>query len=180
SNRIHEFSNFTNSTQNCIYCFFKKYVQNLLGNLKEDFLNDSNDRNFLQRNLRGVIFNLGCLYGLLSYKIKVYELFKRFLYDRVQPNPDIRYTVYYYGYEWDKLWELFLSEQEPQEKNEWQYLVDRFSAGFLKNLIHSVCSDFNTYERLKEIKVFFDKFPEAIVEKIDQTAALQVVSNKIK
>jgi len=32
-------------------------------------------------------------------------------------------------------------------------LVDRFSAGFLKNLIHSVCSDFNTYERLKEVNV---------------------------
>jgi len=68
-----------------------------LGSIKEDFWNDSSDRNFLQRKLRGVILNLGCLYGLPSYQTKVYELFKRFLDDKVQPHPDIRYTVYYYG-----------------------------------------------------------------------------------
>jgi len=68
-----------------------------LGSIKEDFWNDSSDRNFLQRKLRGVILNLGCLYGLSSHQTKVYELFKRFLDDKVQPHPDIRYTVYYYG-----------------------------------------------------------------------------------
>jgi len=68
-----------------------------LGSIKEDFWNDSSDRSFLQRKLRGVILNLGCLYGLPSYQTKVYELFKQFLDDRVQPHPDIRYTVYYYG-----------------------------------------------------------------------------------
>jgi len=30
------------------------------------------------------------------------------------------------------------------------------------------------------MKVFFNKLPEAIIEKIDQKAALQFVSNKIK
>jgi len=83
--------------QNFIYCLFKKYVQNLLGNLKENFWNDSNNRNFLQRRLRGVILNMGCLYGLPNYQTTVYELFKHFLADKIQPNPDIRYTVYYYG-----------------------------------------------------------------------------------
>lgn len=75
----------------------KKYVHNLLGGIKEDFWNDSTDRNFLQRKLRGVILNLGCLCGLPSYQTKAYELFKKFLDDKIKPNPDIRYIVYYYG-----------------------------------------------------------------------------------
>ncbi|KAL4150039.1 hypothetical protein QTP88_003885 [Uroleucon formosanum] len=222
----------------------EKYVQHLLGSIKEDFWNDSSDRNFLQRKLRGVILNLGCLYGLPSYQTKVYELFKRFLDDKVQPHPDIRYTVYYYGMskgnesEWNRLWDLFLNEQEPQEKiklmvaltasketsiltrllqnaknesyvrsqdyfiilsqisrnpvgtqlvwnflrDEWQYLVDRFSLndrGFGK-LIPSVCSQFNTHERLEEMKVFFEKYPEAGAGKAGRKTALEVVSNNIK
>jgi len=69
-----------------------------LRTIKEDFWDDSIDRPFLQRKLRGVILKLGCLYGLPSYKIKVYELFKQFLDDEVKPNPDIRHTIYYYGW----------------------------------------------------------------------------------
>ncbi|XP_060840151.1 glutamyl aminopeptidase-like isoform X1 [Rhopalosiphum padi] len=222
----------------------EKYVHNLLGNIKEDYWNNSNNRNFLQRKLRGVILNLGCLYGLQSYQTTVYELFKRFLDDKVQPNPDIRYTVYYYGIsqgnasDWDRLWDLFLCEQEPQEKiklmvaltasketsiltrllqhaknesyvrsqdyfiiisqisrnpvgtqlvwdflrDEWQYLVDRFSLNdrAFGRLIPSVCSNFNTYERLEEMKGFFDKHPEAGAGKAGRKTALEVVSNNIK
>jgi len=68
-----------------------------LGNIKDDFWNDSSDKNFIQRKLRVVIFKLGCSYGVPSYRTKVYELFKRFLNDKIKPHPDIRFTVYYYG-----------------------------------------------------------------------------------
>ncbi|XP_060840148.1 glutamyl aminopeptidase-like [Rhopalosiphum padi] len=222
----------------------EKYVRHLLGTIKEDFWNDSIDRPFLQRKLRGVILKLGCLYGLPSYKIKVYELFKQFLDDEVKPNPDIRHTIYYYGMaqgnasEWDRLWKLFLNEQEPQEKDklmealtasketeiltrllqytknesyvrsqdyilvilqisrnpvgtqlvwnflrdEWQYLVNRFSLNdrILGRLIPIVCSHFNTYERLAEMKLFFDKYPDAGAGNAGRKTALEVVSNNIK
>lgn len=75
----------------------KKYVQNVLRGIKEDYWNDSIDRTFLQRKLRAVILNLGCLCGLPSYQTKAYELFKKFLNDKVKPNPDIRFLVYYFG-----------------------------------------------------------------------------------
>jgi len=68
-----------------------------LGSIKEDIWNESSDKNFIQRKLRAVIFKLGCVYGLPSYQKKVYDLFKRFLNDKVKPHPDIRFTVYYYG-----------------------------------------------------------------------------------
>lgn len=68
-----------------------------MGGIKEDFWDDSIERNFIQRKLRGVILNLGCLCGLPNYKTKVYYLFKKFLDDKVKPNPDIRSLVYYYG-----------------------------------------------------------------------------------
>ncbi|XP_022167987.1 glutamyl aminopeptidase-like isoform X2 [Myzus persicae] len=100
----------------------EKYVQHLLGNIKEDFWNDSNDRSFLQRKLRATIFQLGCLYGLPSIQTKAYELFKQFLDEKVQLHPDIRYTVYTYGMsrsnesDWNRLWDLFINEQDPQKK----------------------------------------------------------------
>lgn len=72
-------------------------MQNLLGGLKEDFWNDSIERTFLQRRLRGLILDLGCLCGLPNYQTKAYELFKKFLNDKVQPNSDIRRAVYYFG-----------------------------------------------------------------------------------
>lgn len=75
----------------------KKYVHNLLEGVKEDLWNDSSNRTFLQRKVRSVILNLGCVCGVPSYQTKVYELFKQFLVDKVKPNPDIRYNVYYYG-----------------------------------------------------------------------------------
>jgi len=81
-----------------IYCIFKEYIQSSLGSIKEDIWNDSSDGNFLQRKLRAVIFKLGCAYGLPSCQTKAYELFKQFLNDKVRPHPDIRYTVYYYGW----------------------------------------------------------------------------------
>lgn len=68
-----------------------------MGSKKEDFWNDSSDRNFLQRKLQAVIFKLGCTYGLPSCLTKAYELFKRFLDDKIQPRQDIRYAVYYHG-----------------------------------------------------------------------------------
>ncbi|CAI6368801.1 unnamed protein product [Macrosiphum euphorbiae] len=101
----------------------EKYVQYLLGNIKEDIWNESSDNNFIQRKFRAVIIKLGCAYGLPSYQKKVYELFKRFLNDKIKPHPDIRFTVYYYGMsqgnssEWNKLWNLFLNEKEPLEKD---------------------------------------------------------------
>lgn len=75
----------------------KKYVQNLLSNIKEDFWNDSLDRSFLQCKLREIIIKLGCEFNVPSYKTKVYELFKKFLNDKVKPNPDVSPSVYYYG-----------------------------------------------------------------------------------
>lgn len=72
-------------------------MHSLLGNLKEDLWNDSIDRNFLQRKLREKILNLGCECGLPNYQIKAYELFKKFLDDKIKPNSDIRSIVYYYG-----------------------------------------------------------------------------------
>lgn len=72
-------------------------MHHLLGGIKEDFWIDSHDRTFLQCKLRGVILNLGCLCALPSYQTKVYELFKKFLNDKVKPNSDIRDIVYYYG-----------------------------------------------------------------------------------
>jgi len=68
-----------------------------LGSIKEDIWNDSRNRNLLKRKYRAVIFKLGCSYGLPNYQKKVYELFKRFLNDKIKPHPDIRSTVYYYG-----------------------------------------------------------------------------------
>lgn len=68
-----------------------------MGGIKEDFWDDSIERNFLQRKLRSVILTLGCQCDLPSYKTKVYNLFKKFLDDKVKPNPDIRSIVYYYG-----------------------------------------------------------------------------------
>jgi len=72
-------------------------VQNLLGRIKEDYWNDSIGTTFLQRKLRDKILSLGCLCGLPSYQTKVYKLFKKFLNDKVKPNPDIRSIVYYFG-----------------------------------------------------------------------------------
>ncbi|XP_026815475.1 glutamyl aminopeptidase-like [Rhopalosiphum maidis] len=221
----------------------ERYVRHLLRTIKDDFWDDSIDRTFLQRKLRGVIVELGCLYGLPSYKIKVYELFKQFLDDEVKPNPDIRHTIYYHGMaqgnasEWDRLWELFLNEQEPQEKNklmealtasketeiltrllqraknesyvssndyftiishisrnpvgtqlvwdflrdEWQYLVNRFSLDRMGSLISSFCYRCNTYERLEEIKVFLDNHPaEAGALNSNRQIALDNISNNIK
>lgn len=68
-----------------------------MGGIKKDLWNDSSDRNFLQRKFRAAILELGCFYGLPSYQTKAYELFKRFLDDKVQPYPDIRNTVYDHG-----------------------------------------------------------------------------------
>jgi len=68
-----------------------------LGSIKENIWNDSSYKNFIQRKLRAVIIKLGCAYGLPSYLKKVYELFKRFVNDKIKPHPDIRDTVYYYG-----------------------------------------------------------------------------------
>lgn len=76
---------------------FKKYVQKLLGGIKEDYWDDMIERSFLQRKLRAVILNLGCLCGLPSYQTKVFEMFKKFLNDKVKPSPDIRFIVYYFG-----------------------------------------------------------------------------------
>ncbi|CAI6368332.1 unnamed protein product [Macrosiphum euphorbiae] len=221
------------------------YIQQLLESITEDLWNDlSADRNLLQRKLRAVIFKLGCSYGLPRCHTKAYELFKRFLDDKIQPHPDIRYTVYYYGMsvgndsEWYRLWDLFLNEQDPQEKEKlrdaltaskeisiltrllqnakndshvnsedylkiisqishnpfgtqfvwdflrdnWQYLVDRFSLNSwqLGNLIPSVCSRFNTQERITEMKIFFEKHPEAGAGKYERISALEDVSNNIK
>ncbi|XP_029345406.1 glutamyl aminopeptidase-like isoform X1 [Acyrthosiphon pisum] len=100
----------------------ERYIQHLLESITEDFWNDSSDRNLLQRKLRAVIFKLGCSYGLPRCHTKAYELFKRFLDDKIQPHKDIRYTVYYYGMsmgndsEWNRLWDIFLNEQDPEEK----------------------------------------------------------------
>jgi len=91
---IHEF---VSNIYKYISCFLKKYVQQLLGSIEGDFWNDSSDRNLLQRTFRGVIFKLGCSYGLPSFQKKAYELFRRFLNDKIKPHPDIRFTVYYYG-----------------------------------------------------------------------------------
>ncbi|NP_001192196.1 glutamyl aminopeptidase [Acyrthosiphon pisum] len=116
----------------------EKYVQHLLGSLKEDFWNDSSYRNLLQRKFRAVIIKLGCTYGLPSYKKKVYELFKRFVNDKIKPHPDIRDTVYYYGMsqgndsEWNKLWDLFINEKEPLEKNN---LMDALTASKEKSIL---------------------------------------------
>ncbi|XP_050428008.1 glutamyl aminopeptidase-like isoform X3 [Adelges cooleyi] len=106
-----------------------KYIQNLLVSLKQDFWNDSNDRNFLERKIRGVILNLGCLVGLPSYQVKALELFKKYLTDKVKPDPDIRSVVYYYGMasgnvdEWNQLWKMYLNENEPQEKVKLMYAL---------------------------------------------------------
>ncbi|XP_050532031.1 glutamyl aminopeptidase-like isoform X2 [Daktulosphaira vitifoliae] len=106
-----------------------KYIQNLIGQLSQDFWIDSNDRNFLQRKIRGVILNLGCLVGLPSFQAKALELFKKYLKDKIKPDPDVRRIVYYYGMasgsvdEWNQLWKLFLSEHEPQERIKLMYAL---------------------------------------------------------
>ncbi|CAI6369413.1 unnamed protein product [Macrosiphum euphorbiae] len=222
----------------------EKYVQHLLGSIKENIWNDSSYKNFIQRKLRAVIIKLGCAYGLPSYLKKVYELFKRFVNDKIKPHPDIRDTVYYYGMsqgndiEFNKLWNISLNEKEPKERGSlinaltasketsiltkllklaehdshissreylriiilinrhhfgtqfvwdflrenWQDLVDRFSLcdGQLGTLIPSVCSHFNTQERIREMNIFFDQYPEAAVGNNIRKTTLDVVSNNIK
>lgn len=76
----------------------KKYMQKLImESINEDFWIESIERNFLQRRLRSVILNFGCISDIPSYRTKVYELFKTFLDNNVKPNSDIRSSVYYYG-----------------------------------------------------------------------------------
>ncbi|XP_025417554.1 glutamyl aminopeptidase-like isoform X2 [Sipha flava] len=222
----------------------EKYMQKLMGSINEDFWIESIERNFLQRRLRSIILKFGCISDLASVRTKVYELFKTFLDNKIKPNSDIRSSVYYYGIlnsnvsEWEKVWNLYLNEQEPQEKvllikaltaskdpqiltrlleysknesyvrsqdyisvlmyignnhigsslvwdfvrNEWQYLVDRFSLNdrTLGKLIPIICSSFNTQERLKEMEEFFSKYSEAGAGKAGRKTALETVSNNIK
>ncbi|CAI6368671.1 unnamed protein product [Macrosiphum euphorbiae] len=222
----------------------ERYIQHLLENITEDLWNDSSDRNLLQRKLRAVTFKLGCSYGLPRCLTKAYELFKRFLDDKIQPHQDIRYTVYYYGMsmgndsEWNILWDIFLNEQDPEEKEKlrdaltaskeisilpkllqnakneshvsskdyfkiisqishnpfgtqfvwdflrdnWQHLVDRYSRENwrLTALIDSVCSRFNTQERIGEMNIFFDKHPVAVDGDDERKTLLEDVSNNIK
>lgn len=68
-----------------------------MGSIKEDFWNQSVERNYLQRRLQNEILRFGCICDLPSYRTKLSEIFKTFLDDKVKPNSEIKSSVYYYG-----------------------------------------------------------------------------------
>lgn len=68
---------------------------------------------------------MACSFGHPICINKVTELFKEWLSNPAlkKPHPDLRATVYFYGMHaignekiWDQVWELFVKEQDAQEK----------------------------------------------------------------
>lgn len=69
--------------------------------------------------------DLACSFGHPTCLKKAAELFQEYLTDpqNKKPHPDLRSSVYYYGMQqignesiWDQMWEIYIKEQDAQEK----------------------------------------------------------------
>ncbi|XP_038214671.1 glutamyl aminopeptidase-like isoform X1 [Zerene cesonia] len=67
-------------------------------------------------------------------------------------------------------------------RSNWPRLVDRFTLNsrYLGNLIPSITSTFNTQERLQEMVIFFEKYPESGAGASARKRALENVQNNIQ
>ncbi|CAH0714298.1 unnamed protein product, partial [Brenthis ino] len=67
-------------------------------------------------------------------------------------------------------------------RENWPKLVERFTLNsrYLGSLIPSITSSFNTESLLKEMQVFFEKFPEAGAGELSRVRAIENVQNNIK
>ncbi|VVC33657.1 ERAP1-like C-terminal domain,Aminopeptidase N-type,Peptidase M1, membrane alanine aminopeptidase, N- [Cinara cedri] len=98
---------------------YKCYLQHLLRGVNEDLWNDSISRTYLERRNRELMIHIGGLCDVPIYKKKIYEIFKKFLDQKIPINVDIKYFVYCYGIasgntdDWNKVWDLYLKEQDP-------------------------------------------------------------------
>lgn len=79
---------------------------------------------FICSNFRTTILSLACSFGHPQALNRVVSLFKQWLENPQQKlHPDLRSAVYYYGIQssgneeiWNKVWEIFIKEQDAQEK----------------------------------------------------------------
>lgn len=108
-----------------VYSDLRKYVQSLiLDTYKSVSWNVSETDSHLWRLLRMKILDLGCASGLEECLTEANEMFTRWLENpEKRPHPDVRALVYSYGIKkggseksWDLMWNLFLKEENAQEK----------------------------------------------------------------
>ncbi|VVC37758.1 ERAP1-like C-terminal domain,Peptidase M1, membrane alanine aminopeptidase, N-terminal [Cinara cedri] len=106
----------------CEYPQYEKYLRHLLGGIEDDVWNVPDVQTFSQSRYRLAVIKLGGLCGEPTYATKIHEMFKNFLYENIAINPDIEEDIYNYGIaygdvnDWNKVWHLYLKEQDPDKK----------------------------------------------------------------
>ncbi|XP_008550321.1 glutamyl aminopeptidase [Microplitis demolitor] len=67
-------------------------------------------------------------------------------------------------------------------RENWEFLVKRYTLNdrYLGQLVPGIAKNFATEAKLKELKAFFDKYPDAGAGKAYRTRALETVANNIK
>lgn len=79
--------------------------------------------------LRVSVITAACSLGLSDCLQQASSRFNAFLADPTnKPDPDLREIIYYYGMrtvgnqeQWEKMWDLFVSEQDASEKTKLMY-----------------------------------------------------------
>ncbi|KAL1465056.1 hypothetical protein WDU94_004651 [Cyamophila willieti] len=101
---------------------FQKYVRSLL---RDKITTDTwvvENKDFLEVNVKIVLNDLGCNFGVKTCLSKAEELLRKWFKTGEKPDADLRGVVYRYGMEnvgkeeWDQMWTKFKEEANPQEQ----------------------------------------------------------------
>ncbi|XP_049868546.1 glutamyl aminopeptidase-like isoform X2 [Pectinophora gossypiella] len=105
-----------------------KYVQKLVKPLYEKQTWERTNIGVTDRLLRVTVMSLAASFQLPEAEAKIRELFLQWLENKGTPKatefePDLREIIYAYGMktanmaEWDKLWQIYLKEEDAQEQS---------------------------------------------------------------
>ncbi|XP_052756052.1 glutamyl aminopeptidase-like isoform X2 [Galleria mellonella] len=124
----HIFSSLRNKLLNTLaFDPLQKYIQHLVKPLYEKQTWERTQISVIERLLRTTILSIATSFQLPDAEEKVRDMFLKWLNNYGTPSvieiePDLRNIVYYHGMksasqsEWDKLWEIYLKEEDVQEQ----------------------------------------------------------------
>jgi len=108
-----------------VYSSYRKYLKKLIApHYNDSYWDFQSDSSMLERLHKIQMITLGCRVGVSACLNKAKQLFTSWLQNNSQkPHVEVRSIVYSYGIaetgeeEWDKVWDLYLAEHDPQEKS---------------------------------------------------------------